>query len=323
MAEKSKIEWTEATWDALNPAETNRPLRWKKRRMVTLRDDIFHPDVPDETIDRIFAVMALCPQHTFQVLTKRAERMRAYLSDSKTPKRVGLAVLKLVGNPGGVKLTCSAGSPIPPWPLPNVWLGVSAENQAMADERIPHLLATPAAVRFLSLEPMLGAVDAVPYMGANTYRCKCGWHHTEMDLSPMGDARYHTIESCGEFAERFPPLDWVIVGGESGPGARPMHPDWVRSIRDQCAAAGVALFFKQWGEWHENPALSGKTGKWVKEHHFSHIWLTGELYLCGKTGIPSGVGNADGKPMYRVGKKKAGRLLDGLLHDGYPRKAGE
>ena len=180
----------------LHDHRLDQPLRWKKPRRIFVNStsDLFHENVPDEWIDRVFAVMALAPQHTFQVLTKRPARARDYML------AVGRCRSWLYESPP------VAANPSVRWrmPLPNVWLGTSVEDQATADARIPHLLATPAAVRFLSCEPLLGPVTP--------------------DLT-----RIH----------------WVIVGGESGPGARPMHPDWARGLRDQCEVAGVAFFMKQ------------------------------------------------------------------------------
>jgi protein gp37 len=158
------------------------PLHWRKPRRVFVNSmsDLFHEQVPDSYIAQVFSVMQRAERHTFQILTKRPERMARLCRD----------VLPLV---------------------PNVWLGTSVEHQAAADTRIPLLLATPAAVRFLSCEPLLSEVDLSTY------------------LSMDGKRR----------------LDWVIVGGESGPHYRPMDLDWARSIREQCRAAGVAFFFKQ------------------------------------------------------------------------------
>jgi protein gp37 len=208
------------------------PLRWTKPRTVFVNSmgDLFHEAIPDETIDRIFAVMALAPQHTFIVLTKRAGRMREYFADIFSDGGQFERVFnRMMFDPAcsrapSVRETCEAYGL--PWrqptcaqdwyPLSNVWLGVSVEDQRRADERIPDLLATPAAVRFVSAEPLLGPIDFHDYL----------------------------VRAANGFT---PPLDWIIVGGESGPDARPMHPDWARSIRDQCAAAGAAFFFKQWG----------------------------------------------------------------------------
>lgn len=189
----------------------DQPLRWREPRriFVCAHGDLFAEGVPDEWIDRVFAVMALAPQHTFQVLTKRAARMRDYC--------VARSAAITTRHYLGFRL-----------PLNNVWLGVSVEDQARADERIPLLLDTPAAKRFISAEPLLGPLDL-----------------TTIDL-PDGDTYIEPLAGTeGEEGEQWPRLDWVIVGGESGPGARPMHLDWARSLRDQCVAAGTAFFMKQ------------------------------------------------------------------------------
>jgi len=138
-----------------------------------------------------------------------------------------------------IKMPRLSESGFPPtWPLPNVWLGVSVEDQRRADERIPHLLSTPAAVRFLSIEPLLGPV--------NLTRIELGGGRRPT-WNALSGARGFYGENTVRIDHGDPGLDWVIVGGESGPGARPMHPDWARSVRDQCVAAGVPFFFKQWG----------------------------------------------------------------------------
>lgn len=180
------------------------PLRRKKPTVyfVNSMSDLFHENVPDEWIDEIFAVMALCGHHTFQILTKRAERMREYCTQVLTPTRLVAAALKL---PRGEVFNAT-------WPLPNVWLGVSTEDQTRADERIPVLLNTPAAIRFISAEPLLAPIDL-----------------DKVWLASEGETW----------------LDWVIVGGESGGGYRPMAPEWAYSLRDQCVAAGVPVFIKQ------------------------------------------------------------------------------
>ena len=264
------------------------------RYFVNSMSDLFHENVTDEQIDRVFAVMALCPQHTFQVLTKRPERMKQYLSDDNpryTIRRIFDAAEKIDQEKGYV-FDCDIYHP-----LMNVWLGVSVENQKTADERIPLLLQTPAAVRFISAEPLLGAVDLLKteYLKAIA---KPGW---------QGEKRY-PFEGMLPDEDRtklLHLLDWVIVGGESGPGARPMHPDWARSLRDQCEAAGVAFFFKQWGEYtsEQVPGVEVvldtlKPGQCmtngIKGHH--------TLYT-------------------RVGKKAAGALLDGREWRQWPGEA--
>lgn len=196
------------------------PLSWRKpaRVFVNSMSDLFHEDVPDEFIDRVFAVMALAERHTFQILTKRADRMRAYMSDGRDD-RVRPAVQTILhGQHHPAKQY-----PLP-WPLPNVWLGVSVENQKYADERIPLLLQTPAAVRFISAEPLLGPVDLRDW--------------------PKMFRNDHIVDVSGD---AYNSLDWVIVGGESGSGARPMDLEWARSIVAQCRADGVACFVKQLG----------------------------------------------------------------------------
>lgn len=211
----------------LMPDRLTDPLRWKKPRRVFVNSvsDLFHEDIPDDFIDKVFAVMTLAKQHTFQVLTKRAERMKRYFNE--LPKRAR----EWWGGDGRVeqeflitKLHDESSDPIrqsqqwldcvPPytvrsldWPLPNVWLGVSCENQQHGVPRIDILRQTPAAVRFLSVEPLLEDVGELNLTG----------------------------------------IHWVIVGGESGPGARPCDVGWIRSIVKQCQAAGVPVFVKQLG----------------------------------------------------------------------------
>ena len=252
MGDKSRIEWTDATWNpvtgcakvsagckncyaerdwarlaarvgayrdrkftdvAVHPERLDQPIRWRRPRRIFVNSmsDLFHEDVPDEFIDKVFAVMALCPHHVFQVLTKRPERMARYM-DLSTDNRE-----HAIGEQARL-LSNGKHSGLLDLPLPNVWLGVSVENQEAADARIPFLLETQAAVHWLSCEPLLGPVSLMP------------WHYHDGD----------------EFEFKLP-FDWVVVGGESGPKARPMDARWVRSLRDQCLAAGIPFSFKQWG----------------------------------------------------------------------------
>ena len=257
--------WTGET--RFNEAELAKPLRWKRPRRVFVcaHGDLFHESVPDEWIDRVFAVMALAPQHSFQVLTKRAARMREYLTNL----------------PGRIRdWDCDSGLDFVQLPLPNVWLGVSVEDQARADARIPDLLATPAAVRWLSCEPLLGPVDLQNLDGG-----------TARGAGAAEGKMFRIVINALDFSRR---IDWVIVGGESGPKARPMHPDWACSLRDQCAAAGVPFFFKQWGEWLP----------------------FGQSLANGDTLVRWGV--VDDNPAGRVGKKRAGRMLDGMEWSEFP-----
>lgn len=225
---------------------------------VNSMGDLFHENILDSWIDRVFCTIVLCPQHVFQVLTKRAERMRAYIEGAADRVKEKHHWARFDTDPGW-----------PGWPLPNVWLGVSCEDQTRADERIPHLLAAPAAVRFISAEPMLGPINL-------------------LDVAKDGRGG-NAIYSRSRHR-----LDWVIVGGESGPGARPMHPDWARNIRDQCAAAGISFFFKQWGEWRPAADEDERTGR---------------AQIFGREGVAT---------VMAVGKKAAGRLLDGRTWNEMP-----
>jgi protein gp37 len=265
-ASKAGPVWTGEV--RFNEAALLQPLKWRRPRRIfwNAHGDLFHENVSDQWIDRCFAVMALTPQHQHQVLTKRAERMRAYLEVRPQARWAAHAVL--LRDAG--KIPAGAMFQIRD-PLPNVWLGVSVEDQARADERIPHLLATPAAVRFLSCEPLLGPVDL--------RKVSC-WEYPKAEVLNALSGRLEGMFG-GFCATCLPRLDWVIVGGESGPGARPMQPDWARSLRDQCAAAGVPFFFKQWGEF-------------------------------------APTSDCNGPYMMHVGKRAAGRLLDGVTHDGMP-----
>lgn len=255
------------------------PLRWEKSRTIFVNSmgDLFHEAVPDEWIDKVFAVMALTPQHRFQVLTKRSARMREYMTRLSTMvgpsatwddffgsdlAKATREVSQLAGHPApGNAPLCwldnSENAARYPklvqrtvgFPPRNVWLGVSVEDQARADERVPDLLATPAAVRFVSCEPLLGPVN---------WRRITQPVERAPGLSTVTNALTgHRWDSSDLFGEDLPDyavdmpstakLDWVIVGGESGPGARPMDLRWARSLRDQCAAAGVPFFMKQMG----------------------------------------------------------------------------
>jgi protein gp37 len=290
------------------------PLRWKKPRKIFVcsMSDLFHENTPFEWVDKVFAVMALCPQHAFQVLTKRPERMREYLqtrTSMDASARYGRApqwYQKLtdwldegaggfLGN-GGAWDRCHAAAEMLhlEQPLPNVWLGTTAEDQQRYDERIKYLLACPAAVRFLSLEPLLGAIDLKLRHAALT---------DIMDADPKREPRLrgsYPFSGCGlddhAITRRHHMLHQIIAGGESGPKARPSHPDWFRSLRDQCAAAGVPFLFKQWGEW--GPSCN---------HGFGDDGVRGKAQVTLAPYL-----------MYRVGKKLAGRLLDGVEHNAFP-----
>ncbi|WAC26381.1 phage Gp37/Gp68 family protein [Ancylobacter sp. SL191] len=367
MADRSGIEWTDATWNPIvgcslvSPGCTNcyamkmaarieamqpgshyagttqpgkagavwsgkvalapehiltQPLRWRRPRRIFVNSmgDLLHEDVPDAWIDRVFAIMALSPQHTYQVLTKRSTRMREYFAETWQPAlarsiqlgggktidipaekrpsdrwdRINLAIDDVTMNPffDHERFWTPEGSLIgrPAWPrrpLPNVWLGVSTEDQRRADERVPDLLATPAAIRFVSAEPLLGPLKLFSLREVRGARGTITDWHDSLRGFQFGPTGAETAR-----------IDLVIAGGESGPNARPMHPDWARSLRDQCATAGVPFFFKQWGE---HVTAKGATGDVPISHVFE-----------------------DGYQMIRVGKARAGRLLDGVEHNALP-----
>ena len=316
MADRTGIQWTDATWNPLRgcsrisegcrncyaetvasrfsgpgqpyeglakdgrwtrevrfvPHMLDQPLRWTRPRRIFVNSmsDLFHENVPDEWIARVFDVMARAPQHTFQVLTKRPDRMRRVLPS--------FAPSHTARDRSG-------------WPLPNVWLGVSAENQATADGRIPLLLETPAAVRFVSAEPLLGPIDL-----------------NERELLCRTWRRGLTI---GRY------LDWVIIGGESGPGARPMHPGWARALRDQCVHVGVPFFFKQWGEWKPVAPVYACTQQdsaaIAAADESRCVFIAGDGRVWPENQPPGGSWIVE-----RTGKKTAGRTIDGREWDQFP-----
>ena len=219
------------------------PLKWRRPRRIFTNSmsDLFHENLSDETIDRVFAVMAIASRHTFQVLTKRPKRMLAYLSHHRCEMRVGLAAAEIVVQAKVANRNSTVGNDIEPrWPLPHVWLGVSAENQETADQRIPILLDTPAKVRFVSAEPLLGPICFQQWPTDLTYIDALSGKREQ--IVPATMINESTIKKAVG-----PRLDWVIVGGESGPGARPMVEVWAREIVEECAHAGVACFVKQMG----------------------------------------------------------------------------
>lgn len=205
------------------PHKLDKPLKRRKPTMyfVNSMSDLFHVGVPDGFIDRVFAVMALCSQHTFQILTKRPERMAAYCPAGNRRNSLYEAMEEVADQFGIADFLYDDQ-----WPLPNVWLGTSCEDQQRADERIPWLLKTPAAVRFISAEPLLSEVDLSRWLQFQGP----GWRYAD-------DA-----DSSGR-----PGIDWVIVGGESGHGARACDVAWIRSIVEQCKAADAKCFVKQLG----------------------------------------------------------------------------
>lgn len=275
----------------LIPSALDKPLRWRKpqRIFVNSMSDLFHESLPNESIAAVFGVMAAAPRHTFQILTKRPARMLDWFGwiEAQRP-RLSIALVEAGGAwPGSRGQSAQAALccyharfalerlgdlPFPLWPFPNVWLGVSVEDQATADERIPLLLQTPAVVRWISAEPLLGPIDLA-----------------RIRLPADGSLR---LCAGGKPPAR---VDWVVAGGESGPDARPSYPGWFRSLRNQCVAASVPFFFKQWGEWYGGRDRA----VWVSENAPVINWPSGEI-------------------SWRCGKRAAGRVLDGHTHDEYP-----
>ena len=288
----------------LHPERLDQPLKWRKPRMIFVCSmaDLFHDDVPEAYLVEVFARIAVSTRHVFQVLTKRPARMRALFKAERFVEAVAQTAERVWQGPGWHHATSTQW---PGWPLPNVWAGVSAENQTWADRRIPILLDTPAAVRWVSAEPLLGPLDLGEHTGYLVPGPGCPCERDEPYCAPT--------------------LDWVVAGGESGPNARPVHPDWIRGLRDQCQATGVPFLFKQWGEW----APDGRSD----EHGWhANIPRTATdprrlvIHTAGMTAMhPGNPFNPfeRGHPgwamaMRRVGKKTAGRVLDGRTWDEYP-----
>lgn len=273
------------------------PLNWKKpqRIFVCSMSDLYGPWVKNEWLDKIKAVQAETPQHTFMELTKRPERMREY-------------------KPG-----------LPPWPLSNVWGLVSCSTQEDADKFIPILLDTPLAKRGVSLEPLLGPIDLTRLciLPQKPGSVRAGIHidalhgrYCESGVAYTGD--WDVSGPAPPDSERRK-LDWVIAGGESGTAeqdVRPMHPDWLHSLREQCASADVPFFFKQWGEWIPSTELrepwhfeaatvcsDGRVREWQDGYPAARLT---DPHMCS---------------VRRVGKNRAGRNLDGAEHNEFPQQA--
>lgn len=364
--------------------------RTHKRIFVNSMGDLFHPDVDQHELDCVFAAMlaneiTTGPSHDYMILTKRPDIMAEYFSPGPD------VLLRRWGKAGNGWIHVGDGDEyfseyaeahtVPQsdherysnllhkhlWPLPNVWLMATVCNQDEADRLIPILLEIPAAVRGVSIEPMLGPVEIGKYL-YGSYECalscgtrlpctdlpekrcrNCGFAGPD-DYETWGDGpseecpECHQDGSCGEiegicpncgtYMVQYHPdtqyIDWVICGGETGPGARPMHPDWVRGLRDQCAAAGTPFFFKGWGEWGTNWSdMTTGLPVWKMFQGFTHYcdkaptWMhKGDKLICPDGHIPSH-GGPDGKsfPMCVVSpmsKRRAGRLLDGVEHSAFP-----
>ncbi len=280
------------------------PLKWDRRaKAAGVRAtvfcaslaDVFDNQVPPSWRDDLWALIAATPNLTWLLLTKRPQNIAKMLP--------GACVEQLVGRDL-------------PWPWPNVALGVTAENQTEADRRIPALLQTPARWRFVSCEPLLGPMN-LRYLRAGGPRRVDALMGEEHVRRRFPDGGFGDMEPAGRTAR----LDLVIAGGESGPGARPMHPGWARSLRDQCAAVGVAFHMKQWGEWlpwepEHGPCWVSQNGR-SEDHHvlFPTEFDGNREWDDGLWAVDAG---ADHAAFQRVGKKRAGRLLDGRTHDDEP-----
>jgi protein gp37 len=273
-----RLDWTGRV--NLLPERLQQPLRWRKPRRIFVNSlaDLFHHGVPDEFIADVFAVMTLTPWHTYQLLTKQHGRMRSLLNSEDFGNLYMIRYERLAEDFhvfGSQRWRDWLDTWEPSWPLPNLHLGVSVEDQHWADIRIPALLRTPAAVRWVSAEPLLGAIDLRHHLAG---------YCLEHDF-PAGFCVQRNHPGVRH-------LNWVVCGGESGAKARPMHPAWARQLRDQCIAAGVPFWFKQWGShrWIEHSRYDDETQCWV----------------------------ADGIEPQRVSVKLAGRLLDGREWSEFP-----
>jgi len=281
-----KNGWTNKI--SLVPKALEKPLHWRKskRIFVCSMSDLFHKDVPFWFVRSIWTTMAMCTQHIFMVLTKRPERMLEFVN-REWPTEV-IYEHQVQRYTEQVRATMQDV-------LPNVWLGVTAENQETANERIPILLQIPAAVRFVSLEPLLGPVDL--------YRAVYGPPSSFLlSTGAYGWPDYCNIRNINGLCGRGENggLNWIIAGGESGPGARPVNVDWLRSVRDQCTRSGTSFLFKQWGAWAVYESVDGRGPLPRGQVH----------WFDEPTGAPD---------MVRVGKKAAGRKLDGREWNEYPK----
>ncbi len=295
-------------WGPVQPrkrtSESNwrEPLKWESNHAAFFAEhgrrqrvfcaslaDVFDNAVDPQWRADLFALIEATPNLDWLLLTKRIGNVASMVPEATDLIDYGEGWQSMWGQ--GV------------WPE-NVWLGASIVNQAEADRDIPKLLAVPAAKRFLSMEPLLGAVDL---RFCTVYQGKPDGYDS---WTPNRQHDHATMVARATYHNACLTVDWVIVGGESGPGARPMHPDWARSLRDQCVAAGVSFLFKQWGEWVDG---DGGRGAWLGSVHQGvadcHLLPDGRQVSSIHSGAVA---------MHRVGKKAAGRLLDGRTWDEVP-----
>lgn len=266
-----------------SPANWRKPIQWnarhdeffaahgrRQRVFCASLADVFDNEVPTHWRQELMSLIARTPNLDWLLLTKRIGNAARMLEEAS--RHDGF----LMGADDHYRA------------LPNVWIGATIVNQEEAGRDIPKLLAVPARVRFLSMEPLLGPVDLGPFF----------WRDMNNNIVSQ--------------AHRSPKIDWVIVGGESGRQARPMHPQWVRDIRGQCERAGVPFLFKQWGEWTPGENVERQTGVVETADLFAGKWMFGKENLAN-------YGHVDDEPdLYRIGKKAAGRHLDGRTHDEFP-----
>jgi len=284
-----------------HPDRLDQPGKWRKPKMVFVcsMGDLFHDDLTDDQILAVYDAMCDAPQHTYQLLTKRPERMRDAVEYIHKWSETGHSE-----------------------ELSHIWHGVSAENQECFDERVPLLLQTPSAVRFVSAEPLLGPIDfgeAIPPF-ADCCNYAGGCTRPENPFAETTDPKSRPgIDSCrpGYCVFGRIGIDGVIVGGESGPGARPMHPQWVRDIRDQCRAAGVPFFFKQWGQWA--PLADHKELR-ETANKFALVSRDGDVSYSDDGVITAHLDGNDyaAAMVWMRNKHDAGRVLDGRTWDEKP-----
>lgn len=271
-------------------SQLDKPSKWTKPRAIFVcsMGDLFHESVPFEWIDDLFAMMASNPQHLFIVLTKRPHIALKWFNHKDTSwKNEGMQgderIRYLCYHNHGVQIEFEAWK----WPLPNVWMITTTENQEELNKRAPYLLQVPAAKRGISIEPMLGPMDIQK------------WLVPGADGTPEEMERYHDF------------IDWVIVGGETGPKARPMHPDWVRSVRDQCHATGTPFFFKQWGEYRQSTEID-------KAPLRNWVWVSSSGDIEDSSPKPFKNEHLHHELMIKVGRKAAGDWIDFKRHHNWP-----
>ncbi|MEV6404016.1 DUF5131 family protein [Streptomyces bobili] len=335
--------WTDRIWQPVAPGtghhagrvtlhedRIDQPYRWKKTGRV-LVGDLFHHRVPDGFITRVFDAMEAPPnrEHTFLVLTEHPGRMRDFVQQRETRRQRYAAKFDhcpteaMRTSPAAQEARTRAGKP-----PANIWLGARVEDQRAADLRIPALLETPAAARFLVCEPLTGPVDLHDYLS-----------ELRDVTDPYADAPEGAIvdgmERHGEQWHRIARLHWVIAGGGSGTGARPLHPQWVRDIRDACARTDVAFYFTQHGEYravpvvddpnfsggraYDNPLHGGRSSATIRERGPSHTFRAATTRLLRPGERTRSTWLLDENTIaVRVGKAAAGRELDDRLHNAVP-----